>query len=500
MNLMRVGEVAEGRKSIQSAFEGDPFNVWAFNTLDLLDQMEKFGQVRSEHFLIRMAKEDEPVLAAYAPRIAEEAYANLTQRYGFSPQGPLQVEIFPDHGGFAVRTLGLPGLGALGVCFGKVIAMDSPRARKAGTFNWGSTLWHEFAHVITLQITRHNIPRWFSEGISVYEEALARPGWGDDLNTHIVKAYKEGKLLKVSELNSGMMRPKFPEQIALSYYQASLVCQLIVEKFGFEKIRESLALFAQNLPQEEVFRRSLGWDSATLDAEYGKFVEARLKDVARNLEFKRLADGGHLPEEKGALTALVEKSPDEFFANLKLGTLLRQEKANSAAEVYLKKAEKLFPEFVEPGNPYQLLGEMYTEEKRADEALTQWLAWARYDENAALPLNRAAEIYRDRKDWKNVTKMLELSVYMHPYDPAVHAQLGEAAMEAKDWPTAIASYRVLVGTETSDPAGAHFNLARALLASGKKLEAKRATLRALEIAPSFEKAQQLLLKLSEGAP
>jgi tetratricopeptide (TPR) repeat protein len=349
-------------------------------------------------------------------------------------------------------------------------------------------------------MTRHNIPRWFSEGISVYEEALARPGWGDDLNAHILKAYKEGKLLTVSELNSGMMRPKFPEQIALSYYQASLVCQLIVEKFGFGKIREALELFAQNLPQEEVFRRSLGWDSATLDAEYSRFVEARLKDTARNMDFKRVADGGHLPEEKGALTSILEKNPDDFFANLKLGTLLRQEKANSVAEPYLKKAEKLFPEFVEPGNPYQLLGEIYTEEKRADEALNQWLAWARYDESATLPLNRAAEIYRDRKDWKNVTKMLELSVYIHPYDPAVHTQLGEAAMEAKDWSTAVASYRVLVGLESSDPAGAQFNLARALLASGKKQEAKRATLRALEIAPSYEKAQQLLLKLSEGAP
>src|SRR5207249_6250298 len=86
----------------------------------------------------------------YAPRLAEEAYAALTKKYGFTPkEQPLQVEVFPDHAGFAVRTLGLPGIGALGVCFGNVIALDSPRARKPGQFNWGSTLWHEFAHVIT---------------------------------------------------------------------------------------------------------------------------------------------------------------------------------------------------------------------------------------------------------------------------------------------------------------------------------------------------------------
>jgi hypothetical protein len=116
--------------------------------------MEKFARNRSEHFVFSMSKEDVPALTAYAPDLAEEVYSKLTERYGFKPEGPLHIEIFPDHDGFAVRTLGLPGLGgALGVCFGKVIAIDSPRARDQGKFNWGSTLWHEFAHVITLQMT-----------------------------------------------------------------------------------------------------------------------------------------------------------------------------------------------------------------------------------------------------------------------------------------------------------------------------------------------------------
>ena len=82
--------------------------------------------------------------------------------------------MYPDHADFAVRTLGLPGMaGALGVCFGKLFVMDSPTARKPDRFNWGSTLWHEFTHVITLQMTDHKIPRWFSEGLSVYEERKA---------------------------------------------------------------------------------------------------------------------------------------------------------------------------------------------------------------------------------------------------------------------------------------------------------------------------------------
>jgi tetratricopeptide (TPR) repeat protein len=502
MNLMRIGDLSGGRSALQRAFDGDPFNVWAFNTLDLLDQMDKFVRTKSEHFVYLMAKEDQPSLSQYAPRIAEEAYQQLTRRYGFKPEGPLQVEIFPDHGGFAVRTLGLPGLGALGVCFGKVVAIDSPRARKAESFNWGSTLWHELAHVITLQMTNHNIPRWYSEGLSVHEERRARPGWGDHLTLEFVRAYKEGKLLKVSELNAGMMRPKSPEQIELSYYQAALFCELIEEKFGFEKIRQSLQLFAANTPPESVFRDVLGWDTARLDAEYARYIESRLREVASHLHFPK--SSGQKPHadrmDRQALSAALAKDPDDFMLNLQMGIRLHEEKADREAESYLKKAEALFPQFVGPGSPYEILSSLYLEEKREDEALAQLLGWTRYDGNAAGALGRAAEIYRKRKEWTATARLLDLSLYIQPYDPQTYITLGEVSGEAGDWSGAASAYQVLVDLDPPDPAGAHYSLARAWLGLGKTHEAKREVLRALEIAPTFEKAQALLLKLSGGQP
>ena len=38
-------------------------------------------------------------------------------------------------------------IGALGACFGRVVTMDSPKARPPGEFQWEATLWHELAHV-----------------------------------------------------------------------------------------------------------------------------------------------------------------------------------------------------------------------------------------------------------------------------------------------------------------------------------------------------------------
>jgi hypothetical protein len=97
--------------------------------------------------------------------------------------------------------------------------------------------------------------------------ASRRPGWGDGLTAAFIKAYKEGRLLKISELNRGMMRPQFPEQVVFSYYQAALFCEWIEQKFGFDRIRQSLGLFSENRPAEEVFRTTLGWDSARLEED-----------------------------------------------------------------------------------------------------------------------------------------------------------------------------------------------------------------------------------------
>jgi tetratricopeptide (TPR) repeat protein len=501
MNLTRIGDLAGGRKAIQQAFDGDSYNMWAYNSLEMLDQLDGFVLSQSPHFTFRIAKEDQPALAPYAPPLAEEAYDKLTKRYGFTPSVPLHMEIFPDHGGFSVRTLGLPTLGAVGVCFGKVVAMDSPRVKDVGPFNWGSTLWHEFTHVITLQMTNHNIPRWYSEGLSVYEERRARPGWGDHMTLGFLKAYSEGKLLKVSELNSGMMRPKFPEQVLFSYYQASLVCDLIEQKFGFDKIRQSLLLFAQNKPAEEVFRESLGWDFPTLDREFAKFLESRVMPVSRHVDLANPGTARNSPqgaEDRATLSAALARDPDNFQANWRMGILLRHEKDLAGAELHLKRAEKVFPEFVDPENPYQVLGEMFVEQKREDEALGQYLEWARNDSETVEPLRRAGEIYRKRKAWSAMSDLLELSVYVNPYETSMQSLLGEAAAEAGNWTAAVSAYQAIVGLDPVDPAEAHFNLARALLGSGRKTEAKREVLRSLEIAPNFEKAQQLLLKINGG--
>jgi len=123
-------------------------------------------------------------------------------RYGWKPDGPILIEIFPRHDDFAVRNLGLPGMvGALGACFGRVVTLDSPRARPPGSFNWQATLWHELAHVVTLHLSKQRVPRWLTEGVSVYEERQARPSWARDMEVSFAEAMNRGEIIPLAELN-----------------------------------------------------------------------------------------------------------------------------------------------------------------------------------------------------------------------------------------------------------------------------------------------------------
>ena len=151
-------------------------------------------------------------------------------RYQFKPPGPILIEMFPKHDDFAVRTIGLPGfIGALGACFGRVVTLDSPTARPPGQFSWAATLWHEMAHVITLQMSNNRLPRWLSEGISVFEERRARPDWGREMEARFAQALEEGELLKLRDLNEGFSDPQL---ISLTYYQASLVAGHLRATYG----------------------------------------------------------------------------------------------------------------------------------------------------------------------------------------------------------------------------------------------------------------------------
>ena len=91
--------------------------------------------------------------------------------------------------------------------------MDSPSARKPGQFHWDSTMWHELSHVYVLTMTNSRVPRWFTEGLAVYEETgNGHPDWGDRLDPEAISAIKNKKLLPIADLDRGFIHPTYPRR------------------------------------------------------------------------------------------------------------------------------------------------------------------------------------------------------------------------------------------------------------------------------------------------
>ncbi len=133
MHLMRTGDEAAARTALDRAFTIDPYNAVTHNLLALLDTLDKFVAIREGDIILKLHPDEADIMREYAMPLAQDALRTLSAKYGFTPRGPILVEIFPRHDDFAVRTLGLPGmLGALGACFGRVVTLDSPRAREPG--------------------------------------------------------------------------------------------------------------------------------------------------------------------------------------------------------------------------------------------------------------------------------------------------------------------------------------------------------------------------------
>ena len=275
MNQLRLGEIEAGRASLEKSFAGDPYNAWIKNTLQLADTFENYAEIERDRFRVMLHGTERELLEDYVHELADEAYSEFAERYRHQPETPVRIEFYPEHDDFSVRTVGLAGVGLLGVAFGPVVAMDSPAARSKSEFNWGSTLWHELAHVFHLSMTGNRVPRWVSEGLAVHEERRARPGWGADVSPDFLLAYLDGRLLPVSELNNGFVRPAYAEQVIHSYFQASLVFDFIEERWGFDVIRQALNSYRDSSDPDAVLPGLLQIDSDTLDAAFDEYFRDR---------------------------------------------------------------------------------------------------------------------------------------------------------------------------------------------------------------------------------
>jgi len=85
-----------------------------------------------------------------------------------------------------------------------------------------------------------------------------------------------------------------------------------------------------------------------------------------------------------------------------------------------------------------------------------------------------------------------------PFDASAHAYLGKLSLERKQYAPALIELQAALALGPPNLAEAHADIAEAYLGLGRKDEARKAALKALEQAPTYPRAQDLLLAAMGG--
>jgi cellulose synthase operon protein C len=472
INLMRLGEDEQARQQLELCYDHDYRNAATVNSLRLLDSYKNFVTIKDPGIILKLHKNEATLLGPYLEAQVRRDIADYEKKYQMKLPGPVQVEVYPDHEDFAVRAMGMPGLGALGVTFGEVVAMDSPSGREPGSFSWASTLRHEMSHVFILTATNNRVPRWFTEGLAVHEESEDPAGWGDRLTPEVLIAVRDRKLLPVEELDQGFVRPVYPGQVIVSYFQAGQICDFISSRWGDGKLLRMAHSFAQHENTGEVIRQELGMTSQAFDKQFQDWLNMRVGQTAANLgEWRKL------------MTRL-----DELAKSGQYDELLREG----------GEARRAYPEYVYAGNAYQFLAEADLAKKDQKAAAATLTAYEQMGGLSPVLLKELASLEENLGEPQKAAATLDRINYIDPMDEDLHRHIGNLWFAERNYSGAIREYTAVAAMHPLDVASSQFNLARAYFASGEKSEAKEHLLTSLESAPDYRPAQKLLLEIEDG--
>jgi tetratricopeptide (TPR) repeat protein len=469
INLMRMGEEDEPRQLLETAYNNGQTDAATANSLKLLDSYKNFVTTKDETTILRMNKKEADLLQPYFEEQLHKAIATYSAKYKMKLNGPVQLEVYPDHEDFAVRTMGMPGLGALGVTFGNVVAMDSPSGRVPGEFNWGATMWHEMSHVFILSATNYRVPRWFTEGLAVHEEGQVDPRWANHLTPDDVAAVRDKRLLPVTKMDQGFIFPEYPEQVVVSYWQAGTTLDYIYERWGEDAILGMVKSYGALKTTPEAIEANLHESPEQFDKDYAAWLDKRIGSTVANFDKWRVD-----------LKALVELAKDNN---------------DDAVIVAANAVIKLYPEYVEDANAYEFLANAQLIKGNKQAAMDALAEYEQQGGESPTALKKLAGLQEELGHPKEAASTLDLLNFIYPENEEMHRKLGKLWLAQGNNAGAVREFSAVLAMKPLDVASAEFDVARAYMAAGDKAKAEESVLASLEAAPGFRPAQKLLLEI-----
>lgn len=495
-DLLRLGQEQEGWELASAVAQDDGYNIFAHNLATLRETVERFQTLSADGILLRMDPREAEIYGARVLDLLCRAKRTLASKYQVELPEPIVVELFPRQADFAIRTFGLPGgEGFLGVCFGTVITANSPASQADRPTCWEATLWHEFCHVVTLNATRNKMPRWLSEGISVYEERLAAPGWGQTITPRTREMLLSDKLTPVSKLSSAFLHPEGPLDLQFAYLESSLVVEYLVEKYGFEGLRGLLADLREGITISDALARLAG-SLEELDRGFAEQARTWARQLAQDADW---ADP-ELPRDatEPQLAAWLQDHPTNYPALVRLARRRVADRNWSGALAPLETMRRLYPEDPTEEGLYGLLARVHRELKHEADERAALRSLVALNPASVASLDRLTELATEARDWPEVLTQTQRWLSVNPLQATPHRRLAAAATELGNPALAADSYEALLRLDPLDPSELRVRLGQLRLAQGDRRRARREALLALERTPRFRAAQRLLLDATSG--
>ncbi len=494
-DLLRLGQDREARDLLKESFKIDRFNVQVYNSLELMDTLEGFAEIKRGPFSLRMPADEAPVWRDEALALLRQGYDTLGAKYKVSLETPVYVQIFNDHDDFMVRSVGLPGsVGHLGICFGRLVTMDSPTARSQWAMNWRSVLWHEFAHVVTLQKTGNRIPRWLSEGISVYEETVADPSWGQRLEPAYRAVAAELETAAMEDLEGFFTRPQSQTHLMFGYFLAGEFVRFYVDAYGFDALVAALEAIAAKKTWKQALSTAAGVKAEAIDTRFRAFQKQRFKPFDNlppaepSLVQKTLGGvgealglSGSSPFTEAMATAAEAMAGEDW---------IRAERA-------LEDARSLYPEYAGADGPLPKLAELYRRQDKKPELIKTLRDAVALDPTAMPALIELAKLLRDKQDWRGLADTARRALAVDPFDAGMRRHLWTALDKQGKAKAALAALDRLIYLDPIRAADYRLHRVDTLVKIGRANQAKTELIRLLEDAPYSWEGQQRLLDLIE---
>ena len=169
------------------------------------------------------------------------------------------------------------------------------------------------------------------------------------------------------------------------------------------------------------------------------------------------------------------------------------------AKPILQRLIELYPDFTGPDSAYALLAGAHRALGETNLEKQVLAKFAEKDKEAPEAYFRLMELDAAAGDWPAVKLNALGYLAVNPLAAMPYRFLAQTCEQLKESPNAIAAYRPLLELDPPDPADVHFHLAQLLHAAGDPA-ARRHLLQALEEAPRYRAALQLLLQINAESP